>query len=486
MRRRTMWLLTITTAVLLLLVAARPLLTRTAANDTDDQFAYLPLVLKNATTPTPAPPPIPVTPPTVHTTTVTIPSYDLEAGFIATQPGDFVYPYPRLNHDWVFQRPKITREMTAVVLENSYVRITILPELGGRLYRWEDKVSGRRLLYENPILKPTQWGWRGWWLATGGIEWAFPTDEHGLNEWRAWDHAILTGTNVISVTVSDVESKTGMTVGATIALDGAHSAMTLQPWVENNTAQTHSYQYWLNAMIALHDNDVSPQTEFIAPATEAVVHSTGDPTLPAPHGIVGWPVHNGRLLSDYSTWTDYFGFFVPDVTDGFTGVYDHAVNQGVVRVFDPARIPGHKFFGPADLSPNLWTDDGSGYVEMWSSGVTSDFWTYVEIAPGARISWTEQWYPVRDLGGFDVANEHGVMRLVETSTGAEMTVATTAVTPGTVQLLADGAPVADWQVEIRPERPFVAQWQRPSGVSGTLSLRLLDADGGVLIEAGGG
>lgn len=115
------------------------------------------------------------------------------------------------------QKPKIDRQFTAVILQNSTISLTVLPELGGRLYQIEDKATGRRLLYNNPVLKPTAWGWRGWWLAAGGIEWAFPTDEHGLNEYRPWQYTTQTLSNTATITVSDVEDKTGLEVGVTLS-----------------------------------------------------------------------------------------------------------------------------------------------------------------------------------------------------------------------------------------------------------------------------
>jgi hypothetical protein len=150
---------------------------------------------------------------------LTLATYGYEAAFLPTTPDDPVYPYPRLEHGSV-SSPQ-PRSYRALVLENDYVALTILPELGGRIYRWVDKATGRRLLYENPVVKPTQWGYRGWWLAAGGIEWAFPVEEHGLNEWRPWHAGVQQTAEGIAITVSDTEDRTGMTVGATIALDAS-------------------------------------------------------------------------------------------------------------------------------------------------------------------------------------------------------------------------------------------------------------------------
>jgi hypothetical protein len=308
--------------------------------------------------------------PRIYETTITIPTYGYEAAFQPTSPDDTVYPYPRLNFDLI--SPPMPRAYRAVVLENGFVSITILPELGGRIYRWVDKATGRKLLYENPVVKPTSWGYRGWWLAAGGIEWAFPVDEHGLNEWRPWSFSIGSTAFGSSITVSNIEDRTGMEVGATISIDSGHAYLVIQPWVKNNTAEAHSYQLWLNAMIALNNNAVSSQTQLILPASEVLIHSTGDGGVPASGGSMSWPYYGGRDMSWYGNWQSWLGFFAPSVSHGFTGVYDHALDQGVVRAYNPGWPAGTKFFGPSTLSPSLWTDDNSNYLELWS-GATGSF-----------------------------------------------------------------------------------------------------------------
>lgn len=443
--------------------------------------AYLPIVESN-----PAPTPPPPGAPTIVTGTLTINAYQYDHPDcqIATLPGDFVYPYPRLNHDCVFQKPIVARPYQAITLENEYTAVTVLPELGGRLYRWLDKTTGRQLFYNNPVLKPTAWGHRGWWLATGGIEWAFPTDEHGLNEYRPWVAETAVTTDTAAITLSDLEDQTGMTVGVTLTLDADHSYLTIEPWVENQTASAHTYQYWLNAMIALDNNQATDAVEFILPANEIVIHSTGDPQIPGEHSVISWPEYNGRFLNLYNTWNGWIGFFAPNILAGYSGIYDHNVNQGLLRVMDTAVVPGHKFFGPATLGSGLWTDDDSTYVEMWSSGVTADFWTYTSLDAGQTAHWTERWYAVSGISGFSAANASGALRLAETWQGVEMEVAVTAVTPGTVQLYVDGLLAEEWPVNLVPGPAWVMLGQRPSGASGPLGLRLVDGSGVTLLATG--
>ncbi len=426
-------------------------------------------------------PPAGATAPWVSETTVTISTYGYEAGFQDTPPDDPIYPYPQLDFSRV--GPPAPRTYRAIVLENDYVSLTILPELGGRLYRWIDKATGRHLLYENPVVKPTHWGYRGWWLAAGGIEWAFPVEEHGLNEWRPWDYSISHTANGLSITVSNVEDRTGMEVGATISLDADHAYVTIQPWARNNTTEAHDYQLWLNAMLTLGNNSVSGQTQFVIPASQVTVHSTGDERLPGPMGIMNWPVHEGRDMSWYGNWEGYLGFFVPSIPAGFVGLYDHEAEQGIVRTFAPGRPAGTKFFGPDGLSPSLWTDDGSTYVELWS-GATDSFWHYATLNPGERIAWSERWYPINGLGGFDYANEAAALRLTDTGGGAEIGVAVSALTTGNVTLWAGGQLVETWAATLYPGQAFRASWARPPDVGGALGLRWENNDGAVIAQTG--
>jgi hypothetical protein len=257
-------------------------------------------------TPSLPPPVVGASSPRIYETTITIPTYGYEAGFQPTEPGNPIYPYPELDFDLVL--PPSMRTYRAVVLENGFVSITILPELGGRIYRWVDKATGRRLLYENPVIKPTHWGYKGWWLAAGGIEWAFPVDEHGLNEWRPWSYHTGSTAHGLSVTVSNVEDRTGMEVGATISLGTGHAYLVIQPWARNNTGESHPYQLWLNAMLAFNNNTVSGQTQFIVPAGQVTVHSTDDGALSGAGSTISWPHYAGRDLSWYNNWNGWLGF----------------------------------------------------------------------------------------------------------------------------------------------------------------------------------
>lgn len=422
-------------------------------------------------TPPPEATPAPAAP-SVWEQTITLNTYGWRDALVNTTPDDEIYPYPRLNFEAVAgPTPQAYR---AVYLENEYVRLVILPELGGRILRWTDRVTGRQLFYANPVIKPTGWGFRGWWLATGGMEWAFPEEEHGLNEYRPWQYRLLGN----GVQVWDTDDRTGLRVQVTIQLDGAHSAFTLAPHISNPTDEPAAYQFWLNAMLTLSDaNTPSPGLTFILPDDAVTVHSTADASLPDPGAQMTWPMYGGRDFSRYETWRQYLGVFADPAAAGFVGAYDLRSDQGVVRVFPHQTARGVKIFCLGDLPAHLWTDDGSRYFELWG-GLTSTFWDYRTLDPGGSVGWTERWYPVSGVGGYNWANETAAIRLTPLGDRAELAVATSRPLDGQVVLRRGGVEVQRWTDPLRPliapDRPFQAM-SEATDAGGEWGVQLLEA-----------
>jgi hypothetical protein len=300
-------------------------------------------------------------------------------------------------------------------MENSYIRLSVLPELGGRLYEVIYKPTGHNELYRNPVVKPSTFGARGWWLAAGGMEWAAPTDEHGLMEYMPWTPAVVRNTDggaTISLTATD--RLTGMKVTGNVTLNPQDASYAISVRMENRTARAQRGQLWTNAMLAPGgSNRVEPGTRFIVPHTEMVVHSTSDAGLPAERGKVKWPLHEGRDLSDTSSWKGWLGAFaMPGAQRGqFAAVYSPQADEGMVKTFKSAEMLGLKVFGfGPGFDPHIYTDDDSSYAELWG-GATPTFWDYANVAPGASIGWTERWQPVAGLGGVSVASAWGTATL---------------------------------------------------------------------------
>jgi hypothetical protein len=397
-------------------------------------------------------------------TTITLHSYGWASALIPPPEDAPFAPYPTLNFDAV--APPSPRTYPAVILENAYVRLTVVPELGGRILRWDDKVTGRRLTYENPVIKPTHWGYRGWWLATGGIEWAFPVNEHGLNEYRPWDYELLGGTGWRGLRVWDTDDRTGMTIAVTLQLHADRSDVTITPRLTNPTATPHALQFWINAMLTLADgNRPSPALRFWVPTEQMIVHSTNDPALPAPRSRIDWPIYAGRDFSRYATWQRYLGLFATEAR-GAVGAYDESADQGIVRTYPPTGPQGVKIFCLGDLASDLYTDGDSRYFEFWG-GYNRTFFPEddVTLAPGSVLSWEERWYPVHGIGALAWADGDIAVALQEEAGTVDVGLyANRPVADVTLTLWRGDVLHAEWTPSVGPARPFRVQEAGQSGV----------------------
>jgi hypothetical protein len=427
--------------------------------------------------------PIPSTqyPISIREGTTNLNSYGWKDALVETAPDDPIYPYPRLNRDLV--GPPALRTYKTLVLENDYVRLTLLPELGGRLYRWLDKASGREMFYVNPVLKPTHWGARGWWLAAGGMEWAFPVDEHGLVEWRPWDYQFTGGVNWVGVILSNQDDRTGLVVEVSVALEAGRSFFNIRPRIYNPTEVEQPYQFWLNGMFALSpSNRPGPELRFALPSPVVTVHSTGDGGLPGPGSEMSWPLYNERDMSRYGNWSGWLGVFArPAAGADYMGAYDVASDMGVVRVFPSNVARGAKIFGAPGIGPDTWTDDGSGYVELWG-GLMPTFWDYAALPPGGSVGWQERWYSLNGLGGLSYANDAAALWLAPGAGEVQVGALSTTPTGGQLLLWRDGQVAANWAVTLAPGAPFRAT--HPAGGGGAWGLQLLDGNGQTLAVHG--
>ncbi len=371
---------------------------------------------------------------TLQTATLTIPTYPY-AGCLQTHSNG---PYLYLWLDWnCYGNPAAPtpRPYTLLVLENDFLRVTLLPELGGRVYQMIFKPTGHNELYQNPVLKPTHWGppEQGWWLAAGGIEWGLPVDEHGYEWGVPWSWSAITSTAGVTVTLRDTNATNRLRAQIDVFLPADQAVLEISPRLENPTDATLSYKYWSNAMLAPGAaNTVGPNLRFVFHADQMAVHSTGDcrlpgcwPTVPTgPAYRFNWPIHNGVDFSRLGNWRQWLGFFeYPQAAADWIGVYDTSADEGVVRLFPPEVARGAKGFAFGWSDPidwHNWTDDGSAYVEL-HGGVAPTFWDTASLGPGQALRWTERWYPVSGRGVLSAATAEAAIGLSES--GGELRVA---------------------------------------------------------------
>ena len=452
-----------------------------------------------ASSATPEMPPTPIVPTTLRVTQVTIPTYPYES-FIryVVDPNLGDYPVMALDRAaYEASNPQpVPKTYKLIVLENAYLRLGILPELGGRLYQVVFKPTGNDEMYRNPVIKPTRWGppsppypaGANWWLAAGGIEWGFPVEEHGYEWATVWGYdQVPTADGGIMLTLFTRDSRRPYAV-VDIILPPDKAYFVVRPRITNAWGSDFRFQWWANAMLAPGAaNKPSPDLRFVFPNSEMTVHSTGDASLPGPGQPLSWPVHNGRDLSRLGNWAQWLGFFQrPAASRGFSGVYDPGADEGVVRVYPSDVARGSKGFAPGWSDPidsTTWTDDGSGYVEL-QGGLTPSFDDWTVLPPGGEITWDEIWYPVAGIGGVTHAAQGGAVYLSPSGAGLRVAVFPTAAVRGRLAVTLPGMIPVVRVVAISPAAPFseVLPYSGSVPAQGEVAVTLTDASGQTVLS----
>lgn len=297
-----------------------------------------------------------------------------------------VYPYTMLDDLTDHREVKTYR---ALFLENDYLKATILPDMGGRLYSLFDKVSKREVFYRNNVVKYGLVALRGAWIS-GGIEFNFPNG-----------HTVVTVSPVASRLVINPDGSPTAVVGGMDWVTEMHweVALTLRPrqarleqsvTLFNPTPVENLYWYWANASVAATED-----MQFIYPMREANPHSRVE--------IWTYPVWNGVDWSWYKNIRQPTSLFGLAVHRDYFGAYYHDSDYGVVHAADYRAVPGKKVWswgvaGDGLLWTDLLTDHDGPYNEIQSGRYETQL--NQEFMPTRRVeSWTEYWYPVRGLGG---------------------------------------------------------------------------------------
>lgn len=451
-------------------------------------------VAPTAPTATPAPTepgaPEPIGTVAFYEASITIPTYAVERFQSDAVSPVYAWPYRRTDTEAFAAAAvaPVARTYKTLVLENRYLLITILPELGGRILQVEFKPTGTRMFYNNSVIKPTAWGPReqGGWFALGGLEWDLPVEEHGYAWGEPWGYIPLVfSPERAAVTVFTPRDGRALSASITIELLAGAAAFTIEPTISNVSGASQRFDFWHNAMLAPGSGaGISPAIHFVLPTTSMMVHSTGDARLPSGGQQVTWPVYMGRDLSRLDTWAQYAGLFEAPAAHGpFAAVYDTQQDAGAVRAFPASVAQGSKIFalgGSLALDPALYADDGSAYVEL-HGGLAPTFAQQTELPPGESVAWRETWYPVAGMGDLTAANE--LVALNVDVAGAAVNVAVHAVHPIEVDVVLldrNSGELARTPVALAPATTAHVTWQRATLAARPASVRVENTQGLVL------
>lgn len=394
-----------------------------------------------------------------------------------------IYPYALQDH---LTHVKSDQTYQALYLENEYLQLIVLPELGGRLFSAVDKTNGYPFFYRQHVIKPALIGMLGAWIS-GGIEWCV-FHHHRNTTFMPVDHRIAENADGSkTLWIGETERRQRMKWLIGITLRPGQSYLEVTGKFFNRTPLPYSILYWAN--VAVHVND-EYQVYFPPSVQVATYHSKVD--------FTHWPISNENYRGsnykgvDLSWWKNSEAsnsFFAWDLQEDFMGGYDHGKEAGVVHVGNHHVVTGAKLWewgtGPAGrMWDKILTDEDGPYAELMVGAFSDNQPDYSWVKPSEVKTFKQYWFPVRGIGGFKNANLNGAVNLeLRPENRAWIGFHTTAKRDHVKVILKAGDQVLfEQETAIGPAEPFTREIEIPAGIAETdLRAALLDAEGRELI-----
>lgn len=333
----------------------------------------------------------------------------------------WVYPYAMNDNP---TGVKVDSTHRALFLENDYLKVCVLPDIGGRLFYATDKTNGYEIFYRQSVIKPANVGMLGAWIS-GGVEWNVfhhhrATSQYPI-DWKLVDN----GDGSKSIWVGEVENRHRMSwaIGLTLHPDKSYIEVTGRFF--NESPDRNSMLHWNN--VATHANE-NYQIIFPENTRFGMFHHKSS--------HIHWPVANEPYKGnpdfigvDVSYWKNLPSLtgdsvFIQDLQDDFVGGYDHGRNAGTMLAGNHNINKGGKFWTWGHLAyGHAWdcvtlTDSDGPYVELMTSAYSDNQPDYCWINPGETKEFTAYWYGIRNLRHVNRGNKDATVNMDIDPSGA--------------------------------------------------------------------
>ena len=337
-----------------------------------------------------------------------------------------VYPYPVIES---MSDEKVDKEYKAVYIENEYIKVMILPELGGRVQMAYDKIKQRHFVYYNHVIKPALVGLAGPWIS-GGIEFNWP-QHHRPSTYMPVDCTIVENDDEsITVWVNEMERMFHQKGMAGFTLRPGCAYLEIQGRVSNRTNLPQTFLWWANPAVEVNDAYQS-----VFPPDINAVFDHGK------RAVSSFPIATGTYYKmDYSAGVDisnYKNIFVPTSYMGvnsrfdFEGGYENDTHGGMLHVASHHYSPGKKQwtwgngdFGRAwdrnltdEATPEemkQWHIDREGfrpYIELMAGVYTENQPDFTWLMPYEEKQFVQYFMPYREVGIVKQASKDFVMNI---------------------------------------------------------------------------
>ena len=336
-----------------------------------------------------------------------------------------VYPYPVIES---IANEKTDHTWHAVWLENEYIKVMILPELGGRVQMAYDKVKGRHFVYYNHVVKPALVGLAGPWIS-GGIEFNWP-QHHRPSTYLPVDCDISTEADgSVVVWCSEMERMFHQKSTVGFRLRPGCAYLEIHVRLYNRTELPQTFLWWANPAVEVNDAYQS-----VFPPDVNAVFDHGK------RAVSSFPIATGTYYKmDYSAGVDisnYRNIKVPTSYMGvnsqydFEGGYENDTHGGMLHVANHHVSPGKKQwtwgngdFGRAwdrnltDEYPSLTSPEAQGlfrpYIELMAGVYTENQPDFSWMMPYEEKEFTQYFMPYRELGVVKQASKDIVFNIEE-------------------------------------------------------------------------
>ncbi|GAA2148966.1 DUF5107 domain-containing protein [Glycomyces algeriensis] len=389
-----------------------------------------------------------------------------------------VYPLPFID---AVAREKAPRDWDAVHLENEYVRLMILPELGGRIHIGLDKTRGYDFFYRNDVIKPALVGLAGPWVS-GGVEFNWPQHHRPATHLPTEAAIEHEDDGAATVWCSDHDPFARMQGMHGIRLRPDSALIELRGHLVNRSAETQTFLWWANVAAEAHDRYQSFfPTDVRVVADHAKRATTSFPAAEGHYYGVDYPGRRTADRPDGDRLDWYRNIPVPTsymclgTDDDFFGGYDHAARAGFVHWADHRTAPGKKqwTWGNAPFG-RAWdahlTDTNGPYVELMAGVFTDNQPDFAFIRPGETKTFSQHWYPIQDTGPVHQATLDAAVRLdlEDDGTRARIAAAVTAPRPGARVVLREGdRTLHEDTADLAPGAPYMREVRLPETVDPT-------------------
>jgi hypothetical protein len=342
-----------------------------------------------------------------------------------------------------------------VVLENGYLKVTLLPKYGGRILSILHKPTNRELLYQNPIGTPYLMlegiFYYDYLVIMGGIFASFPEPEHGKYWNQPYDLKVVSESkdavtlrmsrqddmNVASGVPSKYDvGRTDVLVELDVTLRAGSSSLELATKLTNTRSQSiPKFEYWTNTTLAPGSTPgktaIPLNTRILAMMDKVHLLVSDWSWFGSAEERVSGEIFKWKNLAYFKNWVDQgIAYASPDYRANWSGLMNDDNSMGIIRVSENVRTPGLKLwtFGKGSLTTDInksaeWLRPT---IEMWH-GVTPEFWTRGSMSANEVRQWSDSYFPTLGLKEITAASEHGALHL-SSSKGASDTTLSVAAT----------------------------------------------------------